>query len=76
MRLAVKACMWLSPAVWNLVVTVANRAQISLASTWLPPWPQQYTCRARCSRVAARSTAAGSRVSRVPVMASVLTAAA
>ena len=30
-------CMWLSPVARNLLVTQANRAQISSATTMLPP---------------------------------------
>ena len=61
--------MWLSPAVRNLLVMPANRAQMSLATSMLPPCPRQNTCRALCSRATALSTASGERAFCVPLMA-------
>ena len=62
-------CMWLSPVARNLLVTQANRAQISSATTMLPPWPMQYTCFACRSSATAWSTASGDRAFWVPLMA-------
>ena len=59
-----------------MVLMVANRAQISSARMPLPPCPKQNTCRARCSRVAAASTAAVSSTERVPFTAAAKAAAA